>query len=517
MPERSIILPAAGFFSLLLLACGGILFLAPLDFGRSPWESFDILVMSPEESLPAVRERLLAAGESPLDRHTATVEIEDFSGRREIPVVELSRRFEPDDPRLDPFVRAAPSLFVGRLGDREVNLLYLPRREERLGRRYLELTRLLEDHPFRLAGWDPVSPIVSGVTAFLVMIVALVTVRHRRWPVLLAIPPTVAYAVAGGPATLVRTVLVAVVWAFSQGVSSRYERELINYGSRPWSAREYRFLLFAQAIALVAAVFTFHSESSNTLAAAIFSFLVYLVALVAITMFAFTILRIRLALREHRMFLPLPIIARETRSFRSALVAVCVILVVSQVTAQVLHRRALGFAFGEDLVLPVPEQVVGETLTATRILEESRLLAPGNYPLSTSGYLAHRRFQESLLFGGEFAVPDLDEAVTLNRFVRDQGRIREAPESVITFDREWLERQLTPAPHSVYYLLTREGGVLVVSSGTVRVETLPLERFFFLVLVVLVGFGPLIYGIRLPYTGGIGTVGLASRRASQEA
>ncbi|TVR67445.1 MAG: hypothetical protein EA427_13735 [Spirochaetaceae bacterium] len=512
MQERTYLL-IIPLIPLCLLAClAGMLFVVPLEFGRSPWDRFEVLVLPSDELVPEVVTALASAGERPLDRYSATVEIENFSGRLTIPVAAIRDHFEPDDPRFDPFLRALPQLFEGRSGEDRVSLIYLPGGGTSLGLRYLELSRVIGDYPFRLAGWDPLPALISGLAALILMVVAAAVARRRRWPVVLAILPVVMYAFAGGSAALVRGTMVAFAWALWQDRAVPAEREWLGYGILPLRRREYRHFLLALIIALVASLFTFRGEAPTDTIPAILAFLLLLAVLLLLSALALSLVSRRMAMTEHRLFIPRSILGEDriVRPPRWALLLTGTVLLAA-------HAAIIGLVPPGDLTLPVPHRVMDEETVASRVLEEARLVLSEDYPLSTAGYLAHRRYQESLLFGGTFTVPAMDEVVALVRFARDGGRIRDFHEPVLTFDGEWVYRQLSPEPHSAYHLVVHEGSFLVFTRNSLTRKTLSPERLFFLLFVVIVGFGPLMYGLRLPYRSRIGTVGLASRSASQEA
>lgn len=518
MQKRTYPLTIAVSLLAFLTAGIGMLLVVPLDFGASPWQNFDLLAVDQDQSVPELSQALTAAGRSPVDRYTATVQVENFTGKIEIPVATLHDHFDPDDPRFDPFLQALPGLFYGRSGEQTFSIVYLPGDGTSLGRRYLELSRILGDFQFHLVGWDPIPAGVSGVAAVLVVLLALSGTRYRWWTVVAGGVLTVVYATAGGSASLIRGAMVLTVWALWQDRAVPAEREWLSYGTVPIRDRDYRFFLVTLVVVVLAAFFTFRLETTESVRPAVAAYLLYLAGIAAVSSLAFLLLSFRYSRMEHRPFFPRAILTVDTgRVPRSGPAFVCLVLVVSQLSIAVLQDAGKQFAGVGETIVPVPELFPERGLVAGTILEEARLLAPEHHPLSTAGYLAHRRFQESLIFGGTFAVPDLDEVVALVRFSRDQGRIRDFQEPVITFDAEWVARQLSPESRSAYQLITREGATLIITKRALPGQSASPGQSILLILVALVGFSPLMYGWRLPCRSQIDTVGLASRSASQEA
>lgn len=511
--QKRTYLPAVVLFSFCLVACtAGMILLVPTELGSSPWEQFHVIAFPAESPVPEAARILYSLGEQPLDRYTATVEVENFSGRLDVPVAALPSHFEPDDPRYDPFLRALPDLFVGRAGDETVNLIYLPRGEKSLGRRYLELSRALRDYPFRLAGWDPLPALASALTALVVMAGAVAATRRRRRPVLAAIVPLMVYAFAGGPMALVRGTTVVFIWALWQDRGVPAEREWLAYGILPFRSREYRYYSFILLVVFLASFFTFLADPPERLAPALFAFILFLGVIFSLSALAAVLVLRRLATMEHRLFIPRPIL--PDRRFATPPRALMISSALLLLAAPVLVVRLIP---PDDLVLPVPHRILESETVAARVLEEARLALSEDSPLSTAGYLAHRRYQESLLFGGSFSVPAMDEVVALVRFARAEGRIRDFYEPMITFDGDWVYRQLSPEPWSAYHLVVQEGAFLVFTTRTLTRNVPPPGRLLYLFFPIIVGFGPLMHGLRLPYRSRIGTVGFAPRRASQVA
>jgi hypothetical protein len=511
----------------------------PPGFGLVVWDRFDVLVLSPDASLPEITTLLREAGEKPLDRFTARVEIEDFSDRTELPVAQLSQRFEPDDPRLDPFLQALPELFLGHDGEQSLDLVFLPRVDEvtaiSLARRHLELSRILDGHQFRLAGLDMYSPIAFAAMALLVAGFAVAHTSWRRWPVFPAVIPTVVYALAGGPSGAVRAGMVLFVWAIWQDYSRDRELEWLTYGVHPLKKQEFRAASVALLLVVSGSFFMAAGETDGGRLPVMVGFILYLVALGSLSTTAFLIALRRFSRTDHKLFIPVRIYpGNRPHTRREWRQLVARTAVVGAVAAVLLLPLALFFSPREagsredgshdagsrdagKLILPVAVSSgsvaeeyslsPGDPDTAATLLREAQRVSLDASPLSTAGYLAHRRYQESLLYGGSFSVPDHNETVQLVRFARDAGRIRDIPETVITFGDEWIREQLDPPAESAYQLLVDGNRLLVVAPDVAVTVHVSRQRLLYYVILVALGGLPLLFAVRLPYRSRIDTVG----------
>lgn len=492
-------------------------FLGPKDFGRRPWRSFDLILLENPSDLGAARDRLLAVGEVPIDRIGASVLIENFHGGESVTIAALGERFDPADPRLDPFVRSVRALFEGAGGE----IVYLPRRGSILMRRR-ELRSVLAGIPFQMVGWNPVPAIFSAIGAMLVMLLGLRTRFVRRWPIVLGVLAVGAHALAAGPAGLVRGVLLGYAWAIFLDRLAFREREYLAYGNPPvWDAGD-RFVVLYLGISFVLSALTIIGESPEFRGAALVSLVCLAGALVVVTVVWHLVHRDRIRSSEHRLFAPRPILERAfgDRDYGSPLVAgapwaVGALLVVLAVVFLASDR---GSAAG-DLLLPVPEHYAAEPdpVVGARdyraLAEAARSIVPDTDALSTAGYLAHRWYQEGLLYGAEFRVPAYGEALHLQRLEERGGGLTMVFEPVTVFDEGWIAHRMLPDESELYRIIVDEGGVFVVRPEVVRIPSLSPRRTVELLAAILISLVPL--GLGLRSRGVIGTVKSVSMKEQQ--
>jgi hypothetical protein len=234
---------------------------------------------------------------------------------------------------------------------------------------------------------------------------------------------------------------------------------------------------------------------------AVLAFALLVVALLSLWIVATTLHYRRLHGREHRLFAPVPLLQRP-----GALPGLA-----GSVTAVVVGVAALVFVQGrlpQDLSVPVPHrqavfsaEALGEK-EIPELLGGLRRLSPKAEPLSTTGYLAHRWYQSTLMFGGAYELPPLNETIELQRLRREPQGLVAWTQEVERFDHEWVTRQFSPPPGSVYRLFVQEQGAFrIVWEGGDRVPGRQTDRLV----------RPSEPPSRLPYRGLLGTVGTAPR------
>ena len=482
------------------------------------WNAFDLVVVPATASIEELHAALDAEGLAPISAANATIRVEDFNGQAELPIADLSQRFDDADPRLDPFVRAVMRLFSIRQGETDSHVMYLPRSSS-IFRRYRAINAAFEGMPFYLAGWQPMARVLSAVGAFLILFG--VVVRARRRPVLSSTIAifAVTYVFLQGPVALIGGVLTAIGVMYAVQRARPLEREWLLHRGRITLQRDHVrvVLLLVGGVGIAVTSLVVTSDEPSTHIAAYTAFLLSMFSAYAT---AIITERMRLYRREHRLFSPRPILGETWRSrrapmevfpgLRGAAAGLAVAIVV-------VYLYTNNHYFPETPYVPVPEHVLVEPGPITtsgdgvNLLKAASVIDPRQAPLSVAGFLAHRRYQSSVLFDGRFSVPVVDEVVTLRRFRREDGAISAWEEEQVRYNGAWVVGQYDVAPPSVYTLFVREGGVFSVVPHRLFVSPLPARLIPTQIVLLFIVVFPLLLPFRLPYRDGIGTVAIASR------
>jgi len=480
-----------------------------------PWQDFDVVVLPHSGDEPRAVQQLMTAGESVLHIGNASVVIEDFQGGTEVAVADLPQRLDPDDPRFDPFIASLPSLFRIDTPAGAAAILYLERRGSILSR-WAELDRSLGDVEFYLLGWQPLLPVASAVVVLISLIPAAVAVRRRRASAVAVQLIVTAYTVIGGPHTVIPAALAGLAWMYWSSRSYDLEREWLVHGrSGRWEREHVPALLF-----LVAATVSLMATAPTVRTAV--GVMGALGGVWAVTASAH---RRNVLRSEHRLFAPRRIL-RGRVTFPGLLPGLSVLVAGSAV----LIALSVGWgAPSSGTTAPIPEHLaVGQPVSLSspadpsggedveRIVEGMRTLSPVDTPLSTAGYVAHRWYQETLLYGGRYEVPEMNESIALQRLRREAGGLEAYRSEVERFDGEWISRQFATPPGSAYRLFFRERGAFQVTFQPLRFAALDVTRYGRRAILLLIPFITLGLSIRLPYRGVLGTVGAASRSERQE-
>jgi hypothetical protein len=497
---------------------------APLEIGTRPWRAYDLVVLRNAEDLHRARERLVNGGETPIDRVSATVTVEDFLGGETIPVATLAERFDPADPRYDPFLRSVGALFTASRAGQRVELLYLPRTGSMVDR-YRTLRQTLSGIPYTYVGINILPALVAAVGALAAMAFVLRTRYVPWWTVALAIPAIVAYAFTNGAAGLVRAVLVGSVWTVFVDRRADRDREFFVYGRRAPLDTADRFSIAILALSVIAAALTIPATDAHQRVASIASFVAFLGALSAITLAWYLIHRSRIRRSEHRLFVPQPILGgafRSGRERRAPLIGAIPFaygtLLVALAAVFLVGGRASG-----DVFVPVPAHIAMEpdtesgTTDVAALIEATRAIVPTSDAVSTAGLIAHRWYHTGLIYGATYRVPSYQESIELTRYVETENGIRSMPTVVATFDDRWVADHIDGAPGSVYRMLLEEGGVFVVRPDAISVPSLGTRLTVRLLVAILVCLVPVTVGPRFAVRGALDTVTTFSKRERQSA
>ena len=493
--------------------------------GKRRWRAVDLIAISTDYDIAEIHHSLAEAGLEPLDVTNATVRIEDFNGQTPVTVSELETRFDVADPRMDPFVRKVKDLFVSPGDGEAYHLLYLPR-EKSAGLQARMVREALGDIPFFMDGLRPAGGVVGGAVAFGVLLLVVVLSRRRAVLSLGIALLGAAYVTFHGPTVLIRAVITAIGALYLVRHSGDIEREWLTHGSGFVLLQDHRRVMVFALVGVVVSVLTVVVELPGRAAVAALAYVLYLTALAGLYALTLTISRIRYRRRDHRLFSPRPILDKPWRRRRSVPevfpgLSVSMVLLVVAVSGLYLYENGGLNRFpgqdGSGLFVPVPEHLPFEPGPITAPAAGMELLTMissadvEGTPLSVAGFVAHRRYQSSLLFDGVFAPPRPGETVRLQRFRRDDGRIESWEEEQLRFDGEWVIREYDVASDTVYSLFVGEGGVFSVVWDRLFVVRFSWEVAVRQLALLFVMLFPVLVPIRLPYRHGIGTVAVASR------
>ncbi|MFP4329129.1 MAG: hypothetical protein ACLFP6_00270 [Spirochaetaceae bacterium] len=111
--------------------------------------------------------------------------------------------------------------------------------------------------------------------------------------------------------------------------------------------------------------------------------------------------------------------------------------------------------------VPAPTEPLGGSVTYPAL---NRVFDPVAELPTLAGYVAHRAFQETILYGGEYRMPEEGEEVSLATYDLLEGRLVERREVILTFDQQWLDGVLSSGSeytgvHSVLLSQPRISGV----------------------------------------------------------
>lgn len=522
--RRSGVFFAVTFLLVALIGIFVVLWSAPEGTTSAGWRAYDLLVVPDTEDLPEAHRALRAAGLNPLDATNATVQIEDFNGQRAVPIAEIADRFDTADPRIDPFVAAITELFTVVHNEKAYSVVYLPRGDDGAEssdwRRSATVKSALEGITFYFAGGHRVSRVAAAIAVAVILLGVVIVLRRR---VLLSVAITISavgYVMVFGLTVALPATITAVVAIYATLQTGTIEREwLIHRGPIDFDHGQ-KVLLAAfvggVGISIVATLLN-PTIPWGVGVAGFFGFLGTIMGWYGITI---VFARNKVRKSEHRLFSPRPILGDYWRPRpRGADLFPGLAAVAVATTVGLGYLFFVGIQGGGDdtIYTPTPHHLLMEPgpistpEDGVQLLDAVSSIDPTSHPLSVAGYIAHRRYQDSLLFGGEFAVPEAGESVLLQRFRRHDGAIESWEEEQLRFDGEWVMETYTVPSDTVYTLFTSEGGVFSIVREQVFSVGIPREYVRTQVLLLFLFVLPLLVPIRLPYRDGLGTVAIASR------
>lgn len=498
---------------------------------RRSWSAHYALLFEDEGLAASGEVALREAGYSVVSRRTATVRFATFAGltgQAEVSLAELSRRLDPEDPRLDPYLRSLGSYFDS--DGKEI--LYVASEAGPLGafRSFREVLGPPE------LGWS--MPDWVGVELLLTIfgVVAVVVgtcIWSGRKALLVAASGLgwIGFALQAGPAAVAAAGPALLGWAFFLDGGLPWIRDRIAYGF----SGVFGFGLGSglRSLALPTGGGLMGLGASVAIAVgtgldgggylgAVFAGLVGSVCLMMLE-------PLRGVFREHRVFVPLRLAGDRPWSVLRAVAVLAVGSVCVLVPMLANHAGAPELVLVPTPIRPAEEEP-GFSFAAFQDLADARpslgwvsdAAAPPRLP-DLADYLSHRAYQEGLVYGREYGFPESGEEVRLSRFSFDRNQVSRRDEVVATFDDTWLASGLAPLRHESGY---RGVEALLMSEATpVRVVSTPIVGIYFpqdlllrQTMILLFGFLPfLTHAVSPALLVRNGLVGVTPRRKRQEA
>lgn len=432
-----------------------------------------------------------------VSQYTSTVEIENFAGHEEITLADLDNRLDPLDPRLDPFLVSVRSLFSVLEPSGSYDVVYLNGKIENR-----ELRR-------RVKGILPVDAVVipgrndgtRWIFTGAAMIVLLFLVYRTSLPRFLLVVPLVSairVVYMGGAPALVRVVLLFLaLLLFLEMQEERQRQRLYTPAEVPWSH------LIGIAVFVLGAFVTLLFDSSGW--SALWSTALLILQIPALEILRHFFTARRLSRSEHRVFSPLPIMERSWYEYFSAFVSRGFAWAPSLVVVVLFSVHFL--VSDADYTVPVP---VGSDESVAMMDELPSVLG-------WKGYIAHRAYQEALVYGWPFVAPETGEELTVTDFSRENDEIIADNQVVFRFDDEWFSAvSEVRGDGSLYDLFVRESPALFCRgdfspSTTERRDLTGLVLVCFLSLLI-----PLSVAARLRFAVSAGRFAFIMKRNRQE-
>lgn len=434
------------YFSWLLWAFLLILTLATSAPGnKTIWSEWYTLLVEDEREVAGVHERVSAnGGPKVISLANAEARFQGFPELERVAVEELGERLDPKDPRLDPYLRSLPQFFTVFRGEKRYHLLLLER--DRSTRRLLTLLRSRLGGGFH-RGWPATGNewiLVDALGAnsvligslFLLWAAGLLGLFRSNWlsgiPLLLSFLPAVA---TGAPGTVAAGLLFfSLLHVLKSSRRSLRVQEERSYRRVLRALRVQEIIPAGWSVLSVGILLIAAGEGGGVTLRVVGSFLL---AALTILLVLVTDHR-RYAAYEHHPFTPTSILTPRFGAPRpqpgilgtvwgsgGLLLVVLVSLLVPPIKAP-----------------PVPAPT-GEVAQEASYDEIGTLLKSDEDGLpDVASYVAHRAFQESIIYGGSYRVPASGEGVVLPTYDVVDGRLRESQEVVLRFDDRWLAEVL---------------------------------------------------------------------------
>ncbi|MFP4483877.1 MAG: hypothetical protein ACLFO1_03385 [Spirochaetaceae bacterium] len=418
---------------------------------------YTVLVSSdvaPRDAVEAMRAEGLSGV---LSEATATVEIQAYGRMERVAVDRLDERLDPLDPRYDPYIRGVRTLFRVADGARSFGIYYLPV-DQGIPATHRALARgigtLTSDWAF--VEWGLGRSILLVVPFLVAAAFLFRRMRRVRVPLVVTAPVWGVLVLATGTSGFL--VSLGVLLSFLQWLSVSVERQHYagfyhTNGDRNQLRRNAALFLSAWIAAGLVVFAVQEPERMGLFAVAL-----------AVTAAVGGATHVRTYLRatgsDHRLFIPVSLRPRDYDADHRAAARASVVL--SALAVVTVAAASLSGFLGP----PAIPQPTGRAVEPVSYSSLHRVWSNSGTMPTLADYVAHRAFQEGMMYGRRYGLPAPGEELTLSSFRRDEGVLTQEPEVVLSYDSEWLEDAVTSIDRSnVARIFVTLGGPVGVEMG----------------------------------------------------
>ena len=417
--------------------------------------------------------------DSVVSRFTSEVSFNTFAGFLSVPIHRLSDRLDPLDPRFDPYMQRLEKLFSVDNGI-PWEVVYL-RSDRNLLSTYIYLRGVFRGTglEWRLVEFDPFS---AGLRLLLLILYLSVLLPRAsagsvRLALLLAGVPWLLLAAISDFSVLLAFFLLMPAWAnlFESMYLHRYLRSSVGTAAAvEVLARPAAVLLVAEGLGIL---LNFPGPFTGILLATAGG--------TAATAFLYCFFLLQDSRQAHRAFRALPIL-RRLRPRRSGLApAITLHLILAFIVLVSYPLMRLGSAVSGPDPAAIRMQSIGSDELSWRSLQAlSVYSSPSGIP-NLADYLTHQAYQETLIFGRPYELPEPGERILISAYKVDprNGRINKTARVVKQFKESWLYATLDAAPQGSVARLFADQGF----AGTLEIAPAaePVGRYGVSVLMII--------------------------------
>jgi hypothetical protein len=389
------------------------------------------------------RDRINAEDYARIDKEFTTVHYYntkvsyfDYRELTEIPLEEVSTRFDPLDPRVDKYMRNVDNYFFSP--DGVYSIIYIRTRTDPVSLVF-ELRDIFG--PLK-SGWFVADihivrhVVLAGSFILLVLLCAVLSPKNRLLNLIHGLPwlPILFF---GNFSVFAAAVLLYFAFSRSTDDLDNLIIERLNYGATRLTRLFLRHILFRFIICFAAV--SMLSFVSNFSKQTTFAVMLAVAAGAAVTGILAGRTLLRFSTQAHRLFFHIPLGTKRGIRVQKRAVLFAAVLLPAVLAAPLLLVRLEG-EVPAGVPAPVREGIEREIEYGG--IKKTGIAREGGIP-SIPDFIAHRFYQEGYLYGPEYTVPDRNEKVFLSTYAQNkEEKIVSHQKTAFETGNRWLKSTL---------------------------------------------------------------------------
>lgn len=453
--------------------------------GEGIWKGYYQLVFDRKIPAPEITDLLEDAGFSGIiSENTEEVTVFSFEGPVKLPLTKLSNYFIENDPLYDPYLKGLKRYFTGTVGERVINVIYLPADSSPF-KTYMKLRKALRvtGEWWNFINFQPIKKLLLLVIVILMETALFSLSKNNRKFFIINMFAWVFPLMYGGFSYVIIALSFQFCWQILVNQLIPVYIHYLNYRSfGEKGILKIKMAAYLNIVVFISVITIMHNEVSFLIP--IISMFIQFSGTGIILGFIY----LQHVNHAHRLFLPVHI-KEKTKCIEFDEMYIAGIFFILLFIAPIFYRIPV---MEKEIRIAAPVNLIKNNDLSYSGLKNLFLLKSEESLPDLSDYVAHRAYLEGYMYGMKYTFPDENIPITISVFKNNHGKVNRENLMLKLFTDSWYKSIITSVNKSglVDMLLDQKApvGVKYVQVNHISQSRGSLRRYYLFYIFLLFPF-----------------------------